>query len=97
MDKINELIQWIGEVELAQIINIIIAIVVVIFTVILSPFISLGIAKIFNWKKKRKEIKKGALFNILKSFIIISGVFLATKVLGLNQELNIFIIMIYNI
>ena len=97
MNKINELMQWISNVELSQIINIIIAIVAVIFTVILSPFISLGIAKIFNWKKKTKEIKKGAIFNIVKSFIIITGVFSATKILGLNQELNLLIDKLYRV
>ena len=97
MDKINELIGWIGNIELSQIINIIIAIVIIIFTVILSPIISLGITKIFGWKKKSKEIKKGALFNITKSLIMVTGIFAAIKIVGLNQRLNEFVDKLYRI
>lgn len=97
MDKINELVQWISNVELSQIINIIVAIVVIIFTVIISPFISLGISKIFNWKKKSKEIKKGAAFNIIKSFLIITGIYFAIKILGLNSEINLFVDKLYRV
>ena len=48
MDKINELVQWIGSIELSQVINVIICIVSIIFTVIISPFLSLAIANMNN-------------------------------------------------
>lgn len=88
MDKIDEVLQWIQNIELTQIINIIISIVIVIFTVIFSPIISLGISKIFNIKKKNKEVKEGTIYNTIKSFLIVSGIFIASKFIGLNNELS---------
>ena len=68
MDKINELVQWIGSIELSQVINVIICIVSIIFTVIISPFLSLAIAKIFGWKKSKSELKNGVVYNASKIF-----------------------------
>lgn len=97
MDKINELVQWIQNIEITQIVDIIIAIVLIIFTIILSPFVSLLISKLLNWKKSKKELKEGVLYNTFKNFVIISGIFLATQIIGFNSELEVFIKKIYRI
>lgn len=97
MDKIDEFVQWIQNIELSQIINTIIAIVLIILTVIFSPIISYGITKIFNWKKNSKEIKEGTTYNAIKNFITVSGIFLATRLVGLSAEINVFIEKIYRI
>ena len=97
MDKINELVQWIGSIELSQVINVIICIVAIIFTVIISPFISLAIAKIFGWKKTKKELKNGVVYNASKYLLIATGVLFSTKILGLNEDLNNFIDKLYRI
>ena len=60
MDKINEILTWMQNIELNQIIDVIVAIVGIILAVILSPLISYWISKIFHMKYKRKEIKQTA-------------------------------------
>ena len=97
MDKINELVQWIGSIELSQVINVIICIVSIIFTVIISPFLSLAIAKIFGWKKTKAELKNGVVYNASKYFLIATGVLFSTKILGLNEDLNNFLDKLYRI
>lgn len=97
MDKIDELIQWIQNIELTQIINIIIAIVVIILTLIFNSIISLGITKIFNWKKNSKQIKNGTMYNTVKSFLTVSGIFIATRLVGLNEDINGLINKLYRI
>ena len=97
MDKINELIEWIESIELTQVINVIICIVAIIFTVIISPFISYAIAKIFGWKKTKKELKEGIVYNALKYFFIATGILFAIRIIGLNENLNSFVSKIYRI
>ena len=97
MDKINELVQWIGSIELSQVINVIICIVAIIFTVIISPFISLAIAKIFGWKKTRKELKNGVVYNALKYFLMATGILWSIRILGLNEEISNFVDKLYRI
>ena len=97
MNKIDELIQWIQNIEISQIINLMIAIVLIIFTVIISPFISLIIAKIVNFKKSKKELKEGIIYNNLKRFLNVTGIFLSLKIMEFNPEIETFIQKIYQI
>ena len=97
MDKINELVAWIQSIELSQVINVIICIVAIIFTVIISPFISLAIAKIFGWKKTKKELKNGIIYNALKYFLMATGILWSIRILGLNEEISNFIDKLYRI
>lgn len=97
MDKINELVAWIQSIELSQVINLIICIVAIIFTVIISPFISLLIAKVFGWKKTRKELKNGVVYNALKYFLMATGILWSIRILGLNEEISNFVDKLYRI
>lgn len=97
MDKINELVAWIQSIELSQVINVIICIVAIIFTVIISPFISLAIAKIFGWKKTKKELKNGIIYNALKYFLMATGILWSIRILGLNEETSNFVDKLYRI
>ena len=97
MSKIDELITWIQSIEITQIIDIIIAIVLVIFSVIISPLLGLLISKIFNWKKKKSELKETVLYNTAKRFICVSGIYLAVQILGLNAEIQEFTRKIYRV
>lgn len=97
MDRINELVAWIQSIELSQVINVIICIVAIIFTVIISPFISLAIAKIFGWKKTKKELKNGIIYNALKYFLMATGILWSIRILGLNEEISNFIDKLYRI
>ena len=97
MEKINELITWVQNIELNQIINLIIAIVAIILTVTFSSGISYIITKIFNFKKKKEEIIKTVMYSIVRSLIIVSGIYLSTKILNLNEEIQAFIWKKYRI
>lgn len=97
MEKINELITWIQNIELNQIINLIIAIVAIILTIIFSSTISLVITKIFNMKKKKVELKETVMYNIVRSLVIVSGIYLSTRILNFNEEAQAFIWKIYRI
>ena len=97
MDKINELVTWIQSIEITQILDIIIAIVVAIFSVIISPLLSLLIAKIFNWKKKKVELKDSVIYTTFKSFFYVSGIYLATQILNFNTEIQDFINKVYRV
>ena len=97
MDKVNELVAWIQSIELSQVINVSICIVAIIFTIIISPFLSLGIAKIFGWKKTKKELKEGIIYNALKYFLMATGILCSIRILGLNEGISDFIDKLYRI
>ena len=97
MNKIDELVTWIQSIEITQILDIIIAIVVAIFSVIISPLLSLLIAKIFNWKKKKVELKDSVIYTTFKSFFYVSGIYLATQILNFNTEIQDFIDKVYRV
>lgn len=97
MNKIDELVTWIQSIEITQILDIIIAIVVAIFSVIISPLLSLLIAKIFNWKKKKVELKDSVIYTTFKSFFYVSGIYLATQILNFNTEIQDFINKVYRV
>ena len=97
MNKIDELVTWIQSIEITQILDIIIAIVVAIFSVIISPLLSLLIAKIFNWKKKKVELKDSVIYTTFKSFFYVSGIYLAIQILDFNAEIQDFINKVYRV
>lgn len=88
MDKINEILTWMQNIELNQIIDVIVAIVGIILAVILSPLISYWISKIFHMKYKRKEIKQTATYTTVRNFIFVFGVYGSLSLLDLNSELR---------
>lgn len=88
MDKINEVLTWMQNIELNQIIDVIVAIVGIILAVILSPLISYWISKIFHMKYKRKEIKQTATYTTVRNFIFVFGVYGSLSLLDLNSELR---------
>lgn len=88
MDKINEVLTWMQNIELNQIIDVIVAIVGIILAVILSPLISYWISKIFHMKYKRKEIKQTATYTTVRNFIFVFGVYGSLSLLNLNSELR---------
>ena len=97
MNKIDELVTLIQSIEITQILDIIIAIVVAIFSVIISPLLSLLIAKIFNWKKKKVELKDSVIYTTFKSFFYVSGIYLAIQILDFNAEIQDFINKVYRV
>ncbi len=91
MNKIQEIIDFIRGVEMSQIINLIIALSIIIVFLLLSPIIAYGIVKIFLRKQTKEDIKNTNIFKAIKNFIGISGVYVASKVIELEQFQNAFI------
>ena len=69
MDKIQELIELIRNIEISQIVNIIIAIVTAIVFLLIGPFICYGILKIFYRNYEKEEIKNLSVFLYCKQNI----------------------------
>lgn len=58
-------------------ISLIIAVVIIAILDIFSPILAYIVVKIFNLKKRKKEIKNNAFYIPLKSFFRVSGIYLA--------------------
>lgn len=86
MDQMNQILEWIKNIDLKQIINFLIAIGIVIFFYLISSTLAYIIVKIFKIKIKEKEkIKEKAFYGPLKIFFTVLGVYLATKVLSFPE------------
>ena len=68
-------------------IDLIEAILIIAVLDIFSPLFSYIIVKLFNWKKKREEIKENAFYTPIKSFFKILGIYIA--ILYLQPTFNI--------
>ncbi len=86
MDKIQELIELIRNIEISQIVNIIIAIVTAIVFLLIGPFICYGILKIFYRNYEKEEIKNLSVYGALKTFFGFLGFYIASKILNLNES-----------
>lgn len=86
MEKINELITAIKNIDLTTIVDFVIAIWVIILFKILSAFLAYIIIKMFKIKDSKKKIKENGLYVPLKAFISLAGVYLAILILKLPQE-----------
>ena len=78
MNKIEEFIDIIKNIEISQITNLVIAIFIIIIFILLSPLISYG-------------IKDSNIYKTIKLFLSLSGVYVASKIIELQQFQNEFI------
>ncbi len=90
MDKIQAIAQFIRNIEIKQIINLIIAIVSVIVILLIGPFVSYVVLKIFLKKYEKDEIKNLSVYKALKTFLGFLGFFVASKILNLNEVQDAF-------
>lgn len=97
MDKIQKIISFIKEIEISSVINLIIALAVIIIFLLLSHILAYWIVRLFVKDQDKKEIKQGDLYKSLKSFFNFSGIYIATKILNLNTDQNLFIDKFYRI
>ena len=91
MSKIQEIEEFIKNIEMSQVINFIIATIIVILFFLLSSIISYGIVKIFFRKHKKEEIKNGNIYKAIKNFLGVLGVYLASKIIELEEFQNVFV------
>ncbi len=90
MDKIREFITIIGNIEISQIVNFIIAIAVVIIVLLLGPIVSYGIVKVFYRRSEKEEIKSFKIYRSIKTFFGISGFYIGSKILNLYEFQDVF-------
>lgn len=67
-------------------INLLIAIGIFVLIFVCRSLITYIILKIFNWKKSKKEIKQIALYNSIKKFITLLGVYVAIIYLKIPEQ-----------
>ncbi len=91
MNRIQEIIDWIRDIEMSQIINFVIAIAIIIIISLLSSLISYGLLKIFFRKQEKEKIKSSSIYKAIKTFIIFLGIYISSKIIELEQYQNEFI------
>lgn len=90
METFQKLIEWIRTIQKEQIINFIIAIVIILVLFFFSSFMSYILVKIFYRKQEKEDIKQSNLYKAIKLFFKLLGVYVASKVIELNEVQNIF-------
>ena len=91
MNKIQEIIDFIKGVEISQVINLVIALFTAIMFILLSPFVSYGLVKLFLRKQKKETIKESSIYKTIKIFLSLLGIYIASKILELESFQNEFI------
>lgn len=86
MEAVNSVINFFKNISTEQILDLLIAIVIVILFSLLSSLIAYGIIKIFKWKSKKKEIKENSLYKPIKTVVIWIGLHIAILVLRLPSN-----------
>ena len=90
MNKIEEFINIIKNIEISQITNLVIGIFIVIVFILLGPLFSYGVVKIFLRKQSKEEIKESNIYKTIKLFLSLTGVYVASKIIELQEFQNEF-------
>ena len=90
MNKIEEFINIIKNIEISQITNLVIGIFIVIVFILLGPLFSYGVVKIFLRKQSKEEIKESNIYKTIKLFLSLTGVYVASKIIELQELQNEF-------
>lgn len=69
-----------------NLIQILISLAIFLVIFLLRPIITYIILKIFNWKKSKKEITQMALYDSIKRFIVLFGVYVAIIYLQISTK-----------
>lgn len=98
MNKINEFIDWLKNININTIIDILIALLIFLLFKLFSGFFSYIIVKLFKLKEKNKSrIKQNNLYKALNIFFPILGAYLGLLFLNLPQDITIIINKIFKI
>ena len=91
MNKIEEFLDFFKNIEISQVINLAIALFTIIVFILLSPLISYGIIKLFFRKQNKVNIKNSNIYKTIKTFLSLTGVYIASKIIDLQQFQNEFL------
>lgn len=86
MEQINNLLDIITEVKEKRILDIIIAIIIIILSIMISSFFASLTIKIFKLKENHIKIKKHPLYKSIKGIFILIGIYFAILVLKLPED-----------
>ena len=87
MEAINNVINFFKSITEEQLIDIGIAAIIVLFSLIISPIISYIFIKMFNIKEKDKsKIKKNPLYITIKALIVCIGIYIGILVVNPPQN-----------
>lgn len=93
MDQIQSLISWIKNIGTENLMDIIIALIVIMGFNLFSSLLAFIVIKLFNFKEKDgKKLRKKPIYGTLKASFSVLGVFIGLNILNLPksimQELN---------
>lgn len=97
MQVINNILSYLQSIEISQIVDLIIAIAVIILFLLLSPFVAYFALRIFYKAENKSEIKKAPIYKTIRSYINFSGVYVALKILQLDEIHDAFADKLYRI
>ena len=106
MEKITAITEGLKNIEISSYINLLIAMIVIIFFLIFSSTISYHIIKIFyqdkgKTKKEKQEnkekIKKSSIYKALVTLLVVIGIYLGTKIMDLTTAQSLFVDKIFKI
>ena len=86
MEQISNLIETITNVEENRILDIIIAVVIVILSIMISSFLASLTIKLFKLKEKHIKIKEHPLYKSIKGIFLLVGIYFAILVLNLPED-----------
>lgn len=86
MEQINNLVDIFIEIKENRILDIIIAIIIVILSIMMSSFLAFLTIKIFKLKESHIKIKKHPLYKSIKGIFFLIGIYFAILVLNLPED-----------
>ena len=86
MEQINDLINIFTEIQKNRILDIIIAVVIIILSIMMSSFLAFLTIKIFKLKEKHIKVKNHPLYKSIKGIFFLIGMYFAILVLKLPED-----------
>ena len=86
MEQINEITNIFTEIQKNRIIDIIIALIIIILSIMMSSFFAFLTIKIFKLKENHIKIKKHPLYKSIKGIFLLIGIYFAILVLKLPED-----------
>lgn len=86
MEQINGLVDIFTEIKENRILDIIIAIVIIILSIMMSSFFAFLTVKVFKLKENHIKIKKHPLYKSIKGIFFLIGMYFAILILNLPED-----------
>lgn len=98
MNFINNITNIVLSINGNFILTLIKSIIIILFFKIISPLVAYIVIRMFHLKEKNKnKIKQNAFYKPIKSFLLVLGLYLATLIFNLPQNISLIIYKIFKI